>query len=337
MSHPAPPPVLRDNALTLDLRHPPTRADLGFTQGRNEHAYQREPGHPDIAVTALLPWGTLRTPAFVVNADGDDNTPAGQAQPRQPERIVVERAFDSAADAADSLTADAALLGLDRADLELVLARVDQGRPPALPQRGSLQGRVEGPLAVSVDVIGHEDPSVQVNYVFTLNEFHNPAVDKVVHDGVFALDLGRRPGRADLAFRDTYSLATIKPVPGQPLTAHVRLADGTIERRVSAVTSSTTATGASDPAGTGDPARTTLALVTSGVADAEHTLRADAPALGLDPHAVDAIFAGEPGTFVNRTLEGAHTPIYSVSVRVEVTLGQPGSYAAALRYDLTYR
>jgi hypothetical protein len=331
----APGSILRGNAITLDLRRPPTRADVGFTEGRNDRSYQRE--GPDLETTVLLPGGVLRAPAFVVSADGNDYTPAGRTQPRQPERIVVERVFGSAAEAADSLTADAALLGLDRADLALLLSRVDAGKPPAMPQHGSLRGFVHGWLAVSVDVIGQDDPSVQVNYVFTVHEYHNPAVDKVVHGGVFGIDLTRRPSRAELAFRDTYSVATVRAEPGAGLTAQLKLADGVLSRAVSDVTSTTTAPGVDDPAGAGQPRRTTLTLGPSSVAGAEHTLRTDAALLGLDPHAVEAVFAGSPGTFVSRTLTGDSTEVYAVSVKVEVTLGQPGGYAASLRYDLTYR
>jgi hypothetical protein len=333
----APGSVLRDNAITLDLRRPPTRADLGFPEGSNQRAYQQEAGRPPIATTVELPTGTLRAPAIVVGADGDDHTPAGIRNPRPPQRIVVERVFGTAAEAADSLTADSALLGLDRGDLEALLFRVARGQPPAMPQRGTLDGLVRDWLAASVDVIGHEDPSVQVNYTFTVNEFHNPAIDAVVHDGVFGIDLTRRPSRADLALRDTYSLAVVKAPPSGTLTARLRLPGGVLERRVTSVTSSTTAPGVDDPAGTGPPRRTDLALVASGVADAERMLRADAPLLGLDPAAVDAIFAGAPGTHVARTLPGRGGPAYDVAAVVQVTLGQPGAFAAALTYRFTYR
>lgn len=329
--------IVRDNAITLDLRHRPTRADLGVPAGHNDRSYQREPGRGDLETTVLLPTGTLRAPAFVVTASGDDYTPAGVAHERQPARIQVQRVFGSAAEAADSLTADAALLGLDRADLELLLTRVDQGRPPALPQHGTLTGFVRDWLSVSVDVIGHEDPSVQVNYVFGINEFHNPAVDHVVHDGVFGLDLTRTPGRADLGFRDGYSKADLQPEPGRSLTARVRLPGGTLSRTVSLVLSGSTAAGAEDPSGTGRPRYTQLLLEPAGAADAERMLRADAPVLGLDQRAVDAIFAGAAGTYVSRELTGDITPIYAVSVKVEVTLGQPGRYAAGVRYSFTYR
>jgi hypothetical protein len=329
--------ILRDNSITLDLRHPPTRADLGFTDGRNFRAYQQEAGKPPIATTVVLPTGTLRVPAFIVNADVNDFTPAGAQNPRPPQRIIVERVFGIAAEAADSLTADAAQLGLDRAELETLVLRVARGTPPAMPQRGNLAGLVRGWLAASVDVIGHEDPSVQVNYTFTINEYHNPAIDKVVHDGVFGIDLTRRPSRADLAFRDTYSVAEVKVPPRGTLTARLTLPGGVLQRAVTSVVSSTTAVGVDDPAGAGEPRQTTLSLVATGVAEAERTLRADAGLLGLDPGAVDAVFAGEPGSHVKRTLAGRSTPMYEVAAVVEVTLGQPGAFGANVSYRFSYR
>jgi hypothetical protein len=333
----APGSVLHGNAITLDLRHPPTRAELGFPEGRNHRSYQQESGQPPIDTTVLLPTGTLRATAFVVSADGNDHTPAGTRNPRSPERIVVEREFGSAADAADSLTADATLLGLDRAELVALLSRVALGHPPAVPQHGTLDGLVAGWLAISVDVIGHEEPAVQVNYVFTINEYRNPAVDKVVHGDVLALALTRRPSRADLAFRDTYSLAVVKAPPRGSLTVRLALPGGALQREVGSVISSSTGPGVDDPAGTGEPRQTTLALVPSGAADAERILRADADLLGLDPAAVDAVFAGPPGSHVRQTLAGQGTPVYRVDAVVEVTLGQAGAFAASIGYRFSYR
>ena len=329
--------VLRDGAITLDLRRPPTRADLGFTEGRNERAYQQEPGGPPIAVTVELPTGSLALPAFVVSAEGDDHTPAGTSNPRPPQRIVIERTFTDAAAARESLAADSALLGLDRSERELLLSRVAAGRPPAMAQQGHLDGLVRGWLASSVDVIGHEDPTVQVNYTFTANEYHNPAVDKVVHDGVFAIDLTRRPSRADLAFRAGYSLADVRPAPRAELTARLALPGGTLERTAASVISATTFADDTDPTGTGEPRQTAVSLPATGTDQAARTLRADAALLGLDEAAVRAVFAGPPGTHVKTTLPGRSTQVYTASAQVELTLGQPGPFAASISYRFAYR
>lgn len=333
----APGSVLRDGAITLDLRRPPARADLGFTEGRNERAYQQGPGGAPIAVTVELPTGTLALPAFVVSADGNDHTPAGVRNPRQPERIVIERVFADAAAARESLAADSALLGLDRAERELLLSRVAAGRPPALPQQGNLTGLVRGWLAASVDVIGHEDATVQVNYTFTVNEYHNPAIDKVVHDGVFAIDLTRRPSRADLALRDGYSLAEVRPAPRAELTARLALPGGTLEREVASVTSTTTSAASTDPAGTGEPRQTAVSLPATGTDQAARTLRADAALLGLDETAVRAVFARAPGAHIKTTLRGRSTPVFDASAQVELTVGQPGPFAASISYRFDYR
>jgi hypothetical protein len=329
--------VLRGGAITLDLRRPPTRADLGFTEGRNERAYQQEPGGAPIAVTVELPTGTLTLPAFVVSADGDDHTPAGARNPRPPQRIVIERMFADAVAAGRSLAADSALLGLDRADRELLLSRVAAGRPPAMPQQGSLAGMVHGWLAASVDVIGQDDATVAVNYTFTVNEYHNPAIDKVVHDGVFAIDLTRRPSRADLALRDGYSLAEVRPAPRAELTARLTLPGGALERTTAGVTSTTTSAANTDPAGTGEPRQTVVSLPATGTEQAARTLHADAALLGLDEAAVREVFAHAPGTHVKTTLPGRSTQVYAASAQVELTLGQPGPFAASISYRFDYR
>src|SRR5262249_60986438 len=112
-------------------------------------------------------------------------------------------------------------------------------------------------------------------------------------------------------------------------------AGGALPRGVRSVPSAGPGAGVAAPAGTGPPRRTDLALVASGVADAERVLRADARLLGLDPGAVDAVFAGTPGTHVRRTLTGHGTAVFEVAAVVEVTLGQPGGVAAAISYRLS--
>jgi hypothetical protein len=176
-----------------------------------------------------------------------------------------------------------------------------------------------------------------VNYTFTINEYHNPAIDKVVHDGVFAIDLTRRPSRADLAFRDGYSLAEVRPAPRAELTARLTLPGGTLERPAASVTSTTTSAGATDPAGTGEPRQTAVTLPATGADQAARTLHTDAALLGLDEAAVRAVFAGAPGTHVKTTLPGRSTGVYDVSAHVELTLGQPGPFAASISYRFDYR
>lgn len=328
--------ILRDNAITIDLRERPTRADLGFQDGRNDRSYSREAGQPPITTTVVLPTGTVRLPAFVISADGADATPAGRANERAPERIVVQRRFAAAAEVAAGLGADATALGLDRPEVDVLVARVSASLDSPAPQQGVLNGLVHDWLAAWVEVIGHADGTVGVNYTFTVNEFHNEAVDKVVRDGMFPVDLTRRPTRGDLAFRDTYSLARVQPAWTETLTVRLTLAGGTLERRVERVDSSTTATGSRDPGGTGEPVQMIVTLPPSSVADADRTLRADAAALGLNPSDVDGVLAGPAGRHVRATLEGDRTRGYDVTVSVEATLGQQGSFAAAVAYRFTF-
>lgn len=331
--------ILRDNTATIDLRHKPTRTDLGFRPGRNDRSYQREAGEPPIATTLRLPTGSLRIPAFVIAADAGDFTAAGEAVPRPPERIVVQRLFPTVDAATESLLADAAVLGLARPDVESLTTRVRTSLTTVLPQQGVLHGLVHGWLAASVEVIGYDDRTVGANYTFTIDEFHNDAIDRVVHEGVFPIDLTRTPSRAELAFRDTYPDTRVKPAWGKRLTAKLTLPGGVLTRPVTTV-DSTTARGAGVPSSHGDPdrpSRTIVALAPTSVADLTEALRADAPALGIDPADVAAAFAASPGTHVRTTLHGRSTAVYDLEITVEATLGQPGRFAASARYRFTYR
>lgn len=325
--------MVRDNTAVIDLRRPPTRAELGFRPGRNDRSYQRAGGGPAIVTRIELPTGTLSTQAFVITASGDDNTPAGGANPRPPQRIVVERVFSDVAAATSSLADDAVTLGLSRPGITSLMSRI----APGSGQGGVLPGLVRDWLAVSVAVIGQDDRTVQVNYSFTVNEFHNAAIDDVVRDGVFDIDLTMRPSRADLAFRDTFSLASVQPAPGQRLVARITLPHGVLQREVHSVRSSTTAPDVIDPSGTGEPRQTTVTLPSSSVAGAERTLRDDAALLGLNPTDIEAAFRGERGTHVRMTLPGGSTPVYDIVAVVDATPGQPGNFAASVGYRFTYR
>jgi hypothetical protein len=325
--------IVRDNTAIIDLRRPPTRAELGFRPGRNDRSYQRAGGKPAIVTRIELPTGTLSTPAFVITASGDDNTPAGTANPRPPERIVVERLFPDVAAATSSLADDAVTLGLSRTAITSLMSRIAAGAG----QGGVLPGLVQDWLAVSVAVIGQDDRTVQVNYSFTVNEFHNAAIDDVVRAGVFDIDLTTRPSRADLAFRDTFSLASVEPAPGQRLVARITLPRGVLQREVHSVRSSTTAPGVLDPLGTGEPRQTTVTLPSSSVASAERTLREDAAPLGLSLTDIEAAFGGERGTHVRMTLPGGSTPVCEITAIIDATPGQPGDFAASVGYRFTYR
>ena len=329
--------ILHDNALTIDLRHKPTREDFGFQPGRNTRAYERPAGVDAITTTVELPTGRLRVPAFIVSADAGNMLAEDEINPRPPENIIVQRLFDDPAEVAPSLVADAKILGLKQTDIDLLLPRVTGSLHSGIPQSGVLNGLVRDWLAIWVEVIGYEDDNdIGVNYNFSIDRFHNPAIDKVVHGGIFGIDLTHRPSRADLAFRDTHNDARVAPAWDETLTVRLRLPDGVIERRVSSVDSSTTAGAVSDPRGVGEPRQTIVTLTSSGVPDAERILRADAKVLGIDPAEVDAFFT-QPKGHHKATLRGRTTAVAEIEVRLDANLGQPGAFAAGVDYVFTYR
>lgn len=315
----APGSIVHDDKATIDLRRKPTREDLGFQPGRNDRSYQRGAGVDAIVTTVELPAGSLRIPAFVITADGGDFT---SEAPLPPRNIVVQRLFDTPGQALQSLIDDAPTLGLSQQDVEALLSRVAGTAGTPAPQQGVLEGLVQGWLAVYSEVIGYEDGTVGVNYTFTIDQFHNPAVDKVVHDGVFGVDLTHRPSRAELAFLDDLNVARVQPAWNETLSVRLTLPDGAIQRPVTSVDSTAT--------------QTVVSLVPSSIQDAQHMLAADAPVLGVEPSAVDAVFTGEPG-YVKTTLPGRTTTSYDITVTIDATLGQPGAFAAAVSYTFLYR
>jgi hypothetical protein len=285
----------------------------------------------------ILPTGTVELPLFVLSADGADFTPAGNANERQPEHIVAQRSFVNTDDVRRSLLADGQVLGLPPADIDQLLKRIGATIGSSAPQQGVLNGLVRDWLAVWVEVIGIESGSVEVNYHFGINMFHNPAVDAVVRAGFYPIDLTHRPGRAELAFRDTYSNAKVGPAWTETLTVQLTLPTGAIKRRAASVTSSSTGVGIDDPRGIGQPHQTIVELQTSSVADAEQLLRADAATLGLPGPAIDAAFRRPSGQHVHTTIPGRATAVGDVEARLDVTVGQPGKFAAGISYVFTYR
>jgi hypothetical protein len=305
---PVAPALVHDNKATIDLTRKPTRADFAFEEGRNDRSYQRQ-GADALATTIVLPSGTLHIPAFVITADGGDFT--GSA-PLPPQHIVVQRKFDRSAQALQSLLGDAPTLGLSTKEIEDQISRLS-----GTIGSGVVDGFVHGWLAAYVEIIGYDDGAVGVNYTFTIDQFHNDAVDAVVHDGVFPIDLTHRPSRAELAFRDGFPTARVQPAWNTTLSVRLTLPGGVISRPVRSVDSTAT--------------QTVVSLTSSSVADAQSALAADGPLLGVDPGSV------WDGTgHVKKTLPGLKSQFYDVSVTVDATLGQPGNFAASLSYTFTY-
>ena len=310
--------IVHDNKATIDLRRKPTREDLGFEPGRNDRSYQRGAGVAAILTTVELPTGSLHIPAFIITADGGN---FASSAPLPPRNIVVQRLFTRPDQALHSLIADAPTLRFSQQDVESLLARVAATAGTPVPQQGVLNGLVQDWLAAYAEVIGYEDGTVGVNYTFTIDQFHNPAIDKVVHDGVFGIDLTHRPSRAELAFRENSNTARVQPAWNATLSVRLTMPDGVIQRPVTSVDSTAT--------------QTVVSLVPSSIQDAQHVLAVDAPVLGVETSAIDAVFTGKPG-HVKTTLPGRNTAFYATTVTIDATLGQPGAFAAAVSYTFTY-
>jgi hypothetical protein len=321
--------AVHDGRLTLDLRHPPTRAELGYPAGQNFVAYQSgfaTDGGAPIDTTVILPGGTVRIPAYVVSADGGN--PLLKDDPghlRPPVDVVINRTFAGAEAAQASLAADAAALGISPA-------------PDAVFQAATDYRAVHDWLSVTVTMKppGAEG-TVDVMYAFSFGIYHNPVRDAVVHDGVMAIDLSRLPTRDDLAFQPTYSVSDVDPEPGRTLAVRVTLPGGVIQRQVIGVHSASDSRTVADPAGTGQPLQTRFTLVGTTVEKLKAELLADAGALGVAASDIEAGFAGEPGQDFGATLNGRSTGVYDVSVSFGGKLGAASGDLNSATYTFTYR
>lgn len=332
--------ILHGNKLTLDFRHKPTRTEVGLEPGKAFRAYERN--GPMLQATLKFPTGTIEVPCFIVQASTDAAGGAADAQLKdetiskhQPKYFDVEQLFPDGASARQSLTQNAKVLGLSQAEIDLVLPQLGTGA--VVPQSRVLHGLVDDWLSIEITLTDMEHGQVQADYEISIDVYHNPAIDKVVHDGVFALDLTRTPTRADLGFLDTYSDADIKPAWGKSLRARLTLSGGAIEEPVSSVSSTSAIDIGQDPSGTGPPKQTTVSLKPGTPTDVRRELLADAPALGIDQAAASAIFAAPTGTRVQKTLRGKSTSVYDVLAKADVSIGQPGAFAASVTYTFSYR
>ncbi len=325
--------AVHDGRMTLDLRKRPTRAEVGLNDAAASRSYERSGAQP-LQVKVELPGGSVSLPCFVVTVATDATGGVSDTvATHQPKFFVLNRRFPNSADARAAMVHDGKLLGLHADEIGRIFP--DLGTGAAVPQSRVLHGLVRDWLSLEITVNDIDDGQVQAVYTFSIDEFHNPAVDKVVHDNVFGIDLTRRPSRAALGFLPTYPTATVRAPYGQVLHVDLRLADGgRVAMPVDSVTSTSSVNGGPDPDGVGEPRMTTI-VRTSSVADAHAELRRDAAALGIADRDVAGVFDGA-GT-VRTTLTGRDTASYAVKVTVSANLAEPGAFAASLRYTFTYR
>jgi hypothetical protein len=116
-------PLVAQDVVRLDLREPPTRAEAGFAEGRNDLILERVGGAIDVEV--VLPTGVLRIDAFGVVLAG----PIGETAGDRAEEVVLNRRLPDLDAVQTELMEEADVLGLDPKDIQ---AFVDQvGNPPS--------------------------------------------------------------------------------------------------------------------------------------------------------------------------------------------------------------
>jgi hypothetical protein len=324
--------IVHDNAVTLDFRNRPTRADVGLPADRNSRSYGTT-GTP-LQVTLILPAGPVVVPAFDVTAATDSSGGAlDKNYSHTPKDFLVSSRFANGADVRASLDKNAAVLGLSQADLDLALPSVGTGA--VVPQQRVLHGLVKDWLSVDVELMDGENGQVVVEYSIGIDVYHNAAVDQVVRGGIFTADLTRRPTRAALGLLDGYSSAFIQPAWQQSLSLHVTLPDGVLTGAVSSIS---TSSGAEDTDGRNQPISTSIQLAPSTAAALQQRLGVDGPLLGLDPTQLAAIFSAPTGgDRVQQTLTGTSTSVYAVSAKFDVTPGGANAFSAVVTYNFTYK
>ncbi len=324
--------IVHDNKLTLDLRTRPSRAAVGLTGNDTNQAYDRS--GPMLQVKVRLPAGDVTLPCFSVSFSTDDTSgAAGPARDRAPKQFVLNRRFANGADAHAAMESDAKVLGLRQHEIDTAFAHV--GERAAIPQNVVLHGFVHDWLSNEVEVNDSDDGKVQAIYYFNIDSVNNPATDKVVHDGVFSLDLTKKPTREALAFLPHYRSATIAPSYFARLRVVVLLGgDQRLATEADTVLSESAVHGRPDTDGVGEPSQTTINRSMS-VDAARRQLMEQSSALGLREADVAAAFQGSGRS--QKTFVATRTAIYSLEVDVDAQLSQPGDNAAGLTYVFRYR
>ena len=280
-------------------------------------------GDEPIDTTLILPTNTVRIPAYIVSADGGNPLVNDDPEHRRPPvDLVINRTFGKLADARAALAADAEVLGIPVA-------------PSSSYQTGTDYTAVRDWLSVSVTMQAPAaDGHVDVQYAFAFGIYHNPARDRIEHDGVVWIDLTRAPSREDLAMLPTYTTTDLNPEPGKTLAVRLTLPGGVIERQVTGITSTSESKTVSDPRGVGVPRRTSFTTTATTMDRLKADLLADAPALGLSPEQIKNGLEGAQNQNYGATLRGRSTPVYYVDVSFGGKVG-PGNLNSAT-YNFTY-
>ncbi|UIJ33403.1 hypothetical protein [Allobranchiibius sp. GilTou73] len=320
-----PPSIVHDGRVSLDFRQTPTRAAFGLPADQSWRGYEARYKHTyDLSIT--LPGGVLRLPAHSIDGDTDD---AGGAvdtdHGHRPKYFTVDVLYPSE-DAADTaLAQQSALLGISH-------------RPSA--SDALVDGSPSRDLFVEVQRQSNLSATLSAPgeryYYFSFDRYDNAAVAAVLHDGRMDLDARTRPSRAQLGFLDDYARADIQTSPPSkaPVALTLRTPHGTVTLAVDSLTS--TSGRDADPQlvrQRAAPSRTSTTWVGT-VAEARAQLVRAAPALGLAPSAISALFAGPADTaHTVRTTTSA----YDLEVSVQADPSEPGPYAASIGYRFTWR
>ena len=317
-----PPSIVHDHHVALDFRQTPSRADFGLPADQNWRSYAAE-DHQVNQLMIRLPAGVLQLPAHDVDGATDRAGGATDSDHHHlPKFFTIDVLYPSDAAADAALAQQYTLLGIHHQNAPLGLL---------------LSGSPSPQLSVTVQRHSNLTASLspgQRYYYFDFDQYRNPAIDAVLHDGRMSLDMRERPSRSELGFLDGYDRADIATAPSSNAVIRLtlRTPHGTTDLAVDSITSSSG--GSAQPQlarQSAAPALTELHVVST-VAVIQEQLRQSGLALGLAPPALAALIAGSP---TNRTVQ-LTTPVYSLSVDVTVDSARTDAFAASVSYTFTY-
>ena len=270
-----------------------------------------------IDTTLRFPTGDVPVTLFEIDISTNDAMADDPDPSHEPKYFDLYQHFDNYADLDQLLHKYQQTLGISNEDLKI-----------AGPEGTAiLQGFVHDWLSLEVQVRTSVSHGWNIIYTLAVDQYHNPAVDQILHGNSMTLDLTHRPTRADLAFLPSYDEANVWPLPGQTIDLALRTDGGTA---VLSVDDSITSF-APGPKNDDHPSKTAF-LISGSRTDIRRMIRHSSKALGLDSTAATK-FLESPG---EKSFLCQPSEYVSCAITVGYRTGTVESRQASLELVLTY-
>ena len=250
----------------IDFTTRPTRQAMGLPAGQGSVTYPKGNARP-IDTTLRFPTGDVPVTLFEIDISTNSSMTDDPDPSHEPKYFDLYQHFDNYADLDHLLHKYQDVLGISNEDLKT-----------AGPEGTTIMpGFVHDWLSLEVEVRTSVNGGWNIIYDVAVDEFHNAAVDKVLHGSKLTLDLRHKPTRADLGFLPTYDQANVWPTPGTAIEVTLITDHGT-----ATIPMNTLMTSWSDGTGPQDmPTRSALSM-SSTTAHVKAHIPAVCAAFGLD-------------------------------------------------------